>query len=268
MERPAWAPAGVDIDRPSQARAYDYLLGGSHNFAVDRELANGAITVMPDVAMQAQANRAFLHRAVRYLLDAGVRQFLDIGSGIPTLGNVHEVAQRSAPDARVVYIDVDPIAVAHSQQMLADNPGAVAIQEDLCRPEAVLNHPDLRAMLDFDQPIALLMLAILHAIPDRADLPGIVARMRDALPAGSYLVISHATHESLPEVWLRLAELSRRTPTPITPRTRAQVEALFDGFDLVPPGVVWAPQWHPDAPEDVGDEPERSSNYVGIGRRP
>jgi hypothetical protein len=268
MERPAWAPEGIDIERPSQARAYDYLLGGSHNFAVDRELADRAIAAMPDVAVQAQANRAFLHRAVRFLIDAGIHQFLDIGSGIPTLGNVHEVAQKAASQARVVYVDIDPVAVAHSRHMLAGNDDAVVIQEDLRQPEAILNNPDLRSLLDFDQPIAVLALAILHAIPDEADPAGIVARLRDGIPSGSYLVISHATYESLPEVWARIAELSKQTPTPVTPRSKAQIESLFAGFELVPPGLVWAPLWRPEVPEEVGERPERSSNYVGVGRKP
>jgi S-adenosyl methyltransferase len=268
MERPAWAPTGVDIDRPSQARVYDYLLGGSHNFAIDRQFANKSIELMPDVAMMAQANRAFLHRAVRFLLDAGVRQFLDIGSGIPTLGNVHEVAQQWAPGARVVYVDIDPVAVAHSRQMLSSNSESVVIQEDLRRPEAILDHPDLRALFDLDQPVALLLLAILHVVPDEADPPGILARLRDALPSGSYVAISHVTYESQPEVWQRAAELSKQLPSAATPRSREQIEALFTGLDLVPPGLVWAPQWRPESPEDVGAEPERSSNYVGIGRKP
>jgi S-adenosyl methyltransferase len=268
MERPSWSPETVDIDRPSQARIYDYYLGGSHNFSIDREMARRSFEVMPDIAVQAQANRAFLHRAVRYLLDAGIRQFLDIGSGIPTLGNVHEVAQRYAPDARVVYVDIDPVAVAHSRQILDDTKGAVAIQEDLRNPDTILAHPELRGLLDFHQPIGLLLLAILHVIPDEDDPAGIVARLRDGLPSGSYLAVSHATDESLPELWVRLVELSRKTPIPITPRSRAEVEAFFAGFELVPPGLVWGPEWHPESPEDVGDDPGRSMNYVGVGRKP
>jgi hypothetical protein len=257
----------MDIERPSQARIYDYLLGGSHNFAADREVARRSIEVMPDLAVQIQANRAFLHRAVRFLLEAGIRQFLDIGSGIPTVGNVHEVVQRSAPDARVVYVDMDPVAVAHSQQILAGNPNAVSIRADLRRPDAILAYPELHAMLDFDQPIGLLLVAVMHAIPDEADPPAIVARLRDALPAGSYLALSHTTYESLPEVWERFVELSQGTTNPVTPRSRVQVEALFAGFELVPPGLVWAPQWRPEAPEDVGEDPGRSSNYAGVGRK-
>jgi hypothetical protein len=267
MERPSWIPDSTNVDRPSQARAYDYLLGGSHNFAVDREIARQAIALMPDVATQAQANRAFLHRAVRFLTDVGVRQFLDIGSGIPTVGNVHEVAQQAAGDARVVYVDADAVAVAHSRQLLAGNDGAVAIEEDVRQPEAILDHPQLRSTLDLRRPVALLLLAILHAVPDPADPAGLVARLRGGLPAGSYLVISHATHEGLPEVWARMTEVSKRTGRPLTPRGRHQVERFFDGFQLVEPGIVWAPQWHPESPDDVGDAPERSSNYVGVGRK-
>jgi S-adenosyl methyltransferase len=145
MERPQWVPEDIDIERPSAARFYDYLLGGSHNFAVDREVAHKAIAVKPDVALQMQANRAFLHRAVRFLVDAGIRQFLDIGSGIPTLGNVHEIAQQAAPEARVAYVDIDPVAVAHSRAILAGNDQATAIQEDLREVEGLLAHPDVRA---------------------------------------------------------------------------------------------------------------------------
>jgi S-adenosyl methyltransferase len=267
MERPSWIPEGMDIDRPSQARIYDYLLGGSHNFAADREIARRSIEAMPDLAVQIQANRAFLHRAVRFLLDAGIRQFLDIGSGIPTIGNVHEVAQRSAPDARVVYVDMDPVAVAHGQQILAGNPNAVSIREDLRRPDAILEHPQVQAMLDFNQPIGLLLVAVLHAVPDEADPPAIMARLRKAVPAGSYLALSHTTYESLPEVWQRFVELSRQTTNPVTPRSRVQVEALFAGFELVPPGLVWTPEWRPEDPEDVGEDPGRSSTYAGVGRK-
>ncbi len=180
---------------------------------------------------------------------------------------MHEVAQKAAPDARVVYVDIDPVAVAHSRQMLADNDAAVVFQEDLRRPEAILNHPQLRALLDFDQPIALLMLAILHVVPDDAEPANIVARLGDELPSGSYLAISHATDESRPDVWKHLVELSKQTPTPITPRSRAQIERFFTGFELVPPGLVWAPLWRPEAPGEVGERPERSSNYVGVGRK-
>jgi SAM-dependent methyltransferase len=268
MDRPDWAPEGVDVDRPSAARTYDYLLGGSHNFAADREVAQQAMALMPDLTMQAQANRAFLYRAVRHLADAGIHQFIDIGSGVPTVGNVHEVAQRVDPRARVVYVDVDPVAVAHSRAILAGNPQVTVIQEDLHSPGHILEHPDLRRIVDLDQPVGLLLIAILHAVPDADHPHQLVARLRDALAPGSYLAVSHATADSLPEVWERVVQLSVTSAYPITPRSRAEVERFFTGFELVEPGVVWAPRWRPEHPDDMGEHPERSSNYAGVGRKP
>lgn len=267
MDRPDWAPEGVDVERPSAARSYDYLLGGSHNFAVDREAARQALAMMPDLVMQAQVNRAFLYRAVRYLLDAGVRQFVDIGSGVPTVGNVHEVAQRVDPQARVVYVDVDPVAVAHSQAMLAGNPLATVVQQDLRAPAEILDHPEVRGLLDLEAPVGLLLLAILHAIPDPDQPHRIVGQLRDALAPGSHLAISHATPDSMPQAWERIVELSVRSSYPVTPRSRPDVERFFTGFELVDPGLVWAPQWRPEHPDDVDEAPERSSIYVGVGRR-
>jgi hypothetical protein len=266
MERPDWAPDDIDIDRPSQARAYDYLLGGSHNFAIDRDAARQAMAVMPDVALHAQANRAFLHRAVRVLVSAGMRQFLDIGSGVPTLGNVHEVAQKADPRTRVVYVDIDPVAVAHSNRLLEGNPSAAAIREDLRNPKAILDNPEVRRLVHFDEPVALLLVGIMHAIPDEADPAGIVAVLGAALPSGSHVAISHPTADEYPE-WLQLAELSARSPNPVTPRTRSDVERLFAGFELVEPGLVWVSQWRPDSPEDVGERPERNGMYAGVGRK-
>jgi hypothetical protein len=268
MERPDWAPEGIDIERPSAARIYDYWLGGCHNFGIDREMARQVTALVPDTALIMQANRAFLHRAVRYLVDAGIRQFLDVGSGIPTLGNVHEVAQRATPDARVVYVDIDPVAVAHSRHILAGNKLTAVIQEDLRRPEQILAHLDVRGLLDFDQPVALLLLAVLHFISDDDDPVGPVARLSEALAPGSYLTLSHGTADSLPEgASKRWVELFKRTPTPGTPRSRGEVERFFTGFDLIEPGLVWAPQWRPEHPDEVGDHPERSATYVGVGRK-
>lgn len=267
MDRLDWAPEDVEVDRPSAARIYDYLLGGSHNFAVDREAAKQALEFMPDMAIHARANRAFLYRAVRYLLDAGVRQFLDIGSGVPTVGNVHEVAQRIDPDARVVYVDIDPVAVAHSRAILAGNRQATVIQDDLRRPDAILEHPELRAVLDFEQPIALLLVAILHAMSDDADPYGIVARLASRLAPGSHLVISHGTTDGMvdPEGF---KALTVKVGYPLTLRGHAEVERFFAGFELVEPGVVFVPQWRPEDPDDVGDHPERVSQYAGVGRKP
>ncbi|HEY8474810.1 MAG TPA: SAM-dependent methyltransferase [Natronosporangium sp.] len=267
MDHRDWAPEDVDINRPSAARIYDYLLGGSHNFAVDREAAKQALTYMPDIAVHARANRAFLYRAVRYLVDAGVRQFLDIGSGVPTVGNVHEVAQRIDPTARVVYVDIDPVAVAHSRAILAGNDRATVIQEDLRRPDAILDHPDLRAMLDFDKPIALLLVAILHAMPNEVDPHQIVARLTSQFVPGSHLVISHGTADGL-AVPAGFDSLTKRIEYPLTLRGHAEVCRFFEGFELVEPGVVYVPQWRPEDPDDVGEHPERSGQYAGVGRKP
>jgi SAM-dependent methyltransferase len=266
MDRPDWAPEGIDIERPSAARIYDYWLGGSHNFAVDREVARQMIAMAPETPLIMQANRAFLHRAVRFLVDQGVRQFLDIGSGIPTLGNVHEVAQKNAPDARVAYVDIDPVAVAHSRHILAGDERTVVIQEDLRRPEQIIDHLEVRRLIDFTEPVGLLLVAVVHFIPDSDDPVGVIGRLCDALAPGSYLVLSHLTSDGLsPEAAQRGAELSRRTPTPVTPRTLAEVQRLFAGFDLVEPGLVWSRQWRPEHPDEVGDHPEQSAVHVGVG---
>jgi len=268
MDRPDWAPEGIDIERPSAARIYDYWLGGSHNFAIDREVARQMIAVAPETPLIMQANRAFLHRAVRFLVEQGIRQFLDIGSGIPTLGNVHEVAQKHAPDSRVVYVDIDPVAVAHSRHILAGAERTVVIQEDMRRPERILDHPDVCGLIDLDEPVGLLLVAVVHFVPDSDDPAGVIGRLRDALVPGSHLVLSHFTGDGLtPEAAQRGDELSRRTPTPATPRTRAEVQRLFAGFDLVEPGLVWSRQWRPEHPDEVGAQPERSAVYVGVGRK-
>jgi SAM-dependent methyltransferase len=267
VNRPAWAPDGIDIDTPSASRLYDYYLGGSHNFAADRVVAEQALAVMPEGPLLAQLNRAFLRRAVRFCVAAGIRQFLDIGSGIPTLGNVHEVAQQAAPEAKVVYVDTDPVAVAHSRAMLADNPNATVIQEDLRHPDRIVEHAETRRMLDLDRPTALLLVAVLHFIPDRDDPVDVIGRLRDVLVPGSFLILSHATYEGRPDDADKITELYRNTANPLTLRGRSEVTKLFDGFDLVDPGVVWAPEWRPDSPEDLGEAPERAGIHVGVGRK-
>jgi SAM-dependent methyltransferase len=266
MERPEWAPSSIDIERPSAARMYDYYLGGSHNFAADRQAAEQVIAVLPDTRLVAQSNRAFLQRCVTYLAGAGIRQFLDIGSGIPTLGNVHEVAERSAPGSRVVYVDTDPVAVAHSRSILGGNPRAAAIQEDLRRPEAILKHPELGAILDLDQPVAVLLMAVLHFVSDDDRPAGILATLRDSLAPGSYLAISHGTHEGREDEVQRLQQVYQRGGTRVTSRNRAEIAALFDGFTPVEPGVVWVPLWHPQFGDDVS-QPERSGLIGGLGRK-
>jgi len=266
-----WSYEGIDIARPSTARIYDYHLGGSHNFDADRRVAEQIVQIMPDLPQILRANRAFLRRAVRFLLEAGVRQFLDLGSGIPTVGNVHEIAQQADPDARVVYVDVDPAAVAHANLMLAGNDNAAAVRADLRDVPRVLAAPQVRRLIDFKQPVGLLMVAVLHFVPDSDDPAGIVARYRDMLPSGSYLVLSHAAaseNEGAPAGADEATAAFSRSVTETTLRTRSQVAAMFDGWHLIQPGVTYVVQWYPDADEEPVEHPQRLAQTVGVARKP
>ena len=266
MERPTWAPGEIDLERPSAARMYDYYLGGSHNFAVDRQVAQEAMKALPDLPLIMQANRAFLRRSVRYLLDQGVRQFIDVGSGIPTVGNVHEVVHEFDPSRRVLYVDIDPIAVTHSRAILADNASAAVIHADLLRPEQILEHPDLRALIDLDQPVAVLINAVFHFVSDEESPGAILARFLDALAPGSYLSISHASYIGGEEKITEAAEVYQRSRIPMTFRSKDEVTELFKGWSLVDPGVQLIPHWRPDPDEPVDDVYARTvSMYGGVG---
>jgi hypothetical protein len=263
---PEWVPEGVDITVPNAARVYDAALGGYHNFAVDREFRDQAELAWPGITLLAHANRAYLGRVVRWLVDAGMRQFLDIGSGIPTLGNVHEVAQRIAPEARVMYVDIDPVAVSHAQAILLDNPLAAATRGDLRFPQAILSDPDVIGLIDFAEPVAVLLNAVLHFIPDSDDPPGILRQLNEAVVAGSYIAVSHGTHR--PDhsgEQDSVNKLYDRTPTAVTVRSPEEVAVLLTGLDLVPPGIVAVTDWHPD-PED--DDPPEPSVLGAVGRKP
>jgi SAM-dependent methyltransferase len=253
----------IDVERPSQARIYDYLLGGSLNFAADRAAAQELIAMVPDVPLVAQANRAFLRRAVRFLAEAGVRQFLDLGSGVPTRGNVHEIAQRVAPESRVVYVDIDPVAVAHGRQILAGDERTTTIREDARRPERILGHPEVRALLDLTRPVAVLVVSVLHFIDDPDDPAGIVTRFRDAVGPGSYLVLSHLTSAGRTDG----TPNGRRPGLFARHRSRAEVEPFFAGFELVEPGFVEVEQWRPDSTTSVGDIDALSCLHAGVGRK-
>jgi hypothetical protein len=265
MELPGWVPDGVEVTVPNAARMYDYALGGYHNFAVDREFVERAEGLMPGAIASAHANRAFVRRAVRWLVGVGVRQFLDIGSGIPTLGNVHEVAQRMAPESRVIYVDIDPVAVAHSGAILADNPGATVVRADLRRPAQILYHPDVLGFLDFSQPVAVLLNAVLHFVSDDDDPGGILTQVRDVLVSGSHLTISHGT--PLPQRASEqesVRQLYHSTPTSVRLRTREQLARLLAGWELVEPGVVTVSEWHPDSEE--GDDPPQPAILAAVAR--
>lgn len=264
----AGPPSGTDPDKASVARMYDAMLGGEHNFAIDREAVAAVTAIDPQVRTLARANRAFLGRAVRFLARQGVRQFIDLGSGIPTQGNVHEVAQAALPGARVVYVDKDPVAVAHSTLLLADNPDATIVDADIRRPADVLSSPQLRKLIDFEQPVAVLMVAILHFVTPEEDPAGIVGAYRDALPAGSWLALSHATNEDRPETAAAVTRLyNSRATSQVSTRSHDEIHALFDGFELTEPGLVYVPLWRPDPEEQVPDRPSEYWVYAGVGRK-
>jgi hypothetical protein len=266
--QPDWVPPGVDTKRANIARVYDYLLGGTHNFLADQDLARAMTAVDPNIRSGARENRAFLGRAVHCLTAAGIRQFLDIGSGIPTQGNVHEVAQQAAPGARVVYTDVDPVAIAHSKALLEGNPGADIINADLREPEKILAHPTTQELIDFSQPTGLLLAMVLHFISDAEDPWAIVATLRDALAPGSFIVLSHVENESRPEKAQAAEKVyNRSVATSVQMRSRAEILRFFDGFEVLEPGLVYIPQWRPDSPADVPDDPSKFWVRVGVGRK-
>jgi hypothetical protein len=260
----AWVPQDVDVARPSAARVYDYLLGGAHNFAADRAVAEQVLHVLPDGRQVAISNRSFLRRAVRYLVDQGITQFLDLGSGIPTSGNVHEITQEAAPSARVLYVDHDEVAVAHSELLLRGNADATVLAADLTKPEAVLDARVTREFLDFSRPIGLLLVAVLHFVPDERDPAGIVAAYRDALPAGSHIALSHLTADHRPAAMAGVVEAMKNSRDPMYFRAYDEVLPLFAGFELVEPGLVAAPR-RPDA---GAREPGPEGVYAGVGRKP
>jgi hypothetical protein len=251
------------------ARIYDYILGGTHNFPADRAAAEALVRAAPFAPAVARANRAFLGRAVRYLTDVGIRQFLDLGSGIPTVGNVHEV---TGPDARVVYVDIDPVAVAESLEILENRPGATAIRADVRQPDTILDHPAVRRLISFDEPVGLLMVTVLHFIADDGEAYGSVDRLVSALSPGSFLVVSHGSippQTLLPATVQGTEEVYRsRTATPVRGRTEAEVARFFSGFELVEPGLVWVPAWRPAPgdPTDFADDPAGSAVLCGVGR--
>ena len=268
-DEPDWVPPGVDTGRANAARVYDYLLGGSHNFLVDQDAGRAFTAVDPNARTFARANRAYLGRAVRFLAGTGIRQFLDIGSGIPTQGNVHEVAQQADPAARVVYADIDPVAIAHSKVILDGNDNAAVIDADLREPGKILGHEAVGRLIRPGEPTGLLLVAVLHFIADANDPWNLVAALRDALAPGSYLVLSHitATGES-PVVKAFEKAYNRTVSTPIQTRPPADILRFFDGFELVEPGLVYVPLWRPDSPADVPDDPSRFGNLVGVARKP
>lgn len=271
-QTPRVPPTNIDVTKPNVARMYDFFLGGKNNFAADREAANKVIDAAPQAPALARENRAFIGRAVRYLTQAGIRQFIDIGSGLPTRENVHEVAQRAASDARVAYVDNDPVVLSHSRALLATDNQTLVIEADMRRPGDILDHRALREVIDLGQPVAVLFTSTLHLIADDEGPAEIVAHVRDRIAPGSYVVISHTTPETSAEEARQGAQVyARASSTTQTLRDRDQILRFFDGFDLIPPGLVPLPDWRPDllpAPRQRRtDKPLPVWFLGGVGRK-
>ena len=264
---PGWAPARIDTGMAHPARMYDYYLGGKDNYQVDRDAAEEVLAVLPEARDMSRANRAFLGRAVRYLARNGIKQFLDIGTGIPGPDNTNDVAHSVEPEARVVYVDNDPIVLIHASALLArhDPKHTTVIQADLRDPESILQHPEALAVLDFDQPIAILLVAVLHFIKHAEDPAALVEKLKAAMAPGSYLVISHGTGDFDLDRSNTAIQGYNQASAPFVLRSRQEVERFFDGLELVEPGLVQIPWWQPE--EEVGPEAEQIWIYGAIGRK-
>jgi hypothetical protein len=260
VDREVGVPPLVDLTRPNDARVYDYLLGGAHNFAVDREMAKQAVAAMPIIKQVALANRAFLHRVVRECVHAGIRQFLDLGSGIPGVGNVHEVAQAIDPSCRVAYVDLDPVVHAHGQLILADTPNTALINADMLDAKSVLRHDAVRGLLDFDQPIAVLALLSLHFVQDEQDPDSALATYRDAVVPGSMLALTHPAPDQTFEGLDDAIDLFEEKFAAPAVRDEARFTRMFDGFDLLEPGITTVARWRPDH-----DDAEEAPVFAGLG---
>jgi hypothetical protein len=263
-----WTAPQIDTSRPNVARVYDYLLGGKDNFAADRALGDKVIEALPDVHLGVQQQRAGLRRVVRYLVaEAGMRQLVDIGSGLPTAGNVHQIARQVTPDVRVVYVDNDPVVLTHARGLMADDKTTFVVEGDVRRPAEILGNHELRSLIDLSQPVGLLLCGILHHILDEEDPAGIVAGFRDALPAGSYMLIHHLVDVGDPQAAAAQAALlqgiGRGQFRPID-----EIERFFDGLDLVEPGITPVAGWRPDADTPrVADHTVLRLAVMGVGRK-
>jgi hypothetical protein len=255
-------------DIPSAARVYDYLLGGKDNYPVDRMVAESMIAQLPNVQQAVRWNRAFLCRVVRYLIgQEGIRQIVDIGAGLPTGGNTHEIAIGASPEAKVVYVDHDPVVLTHARCMLHGVPSTAIINQDLLEPDEILADPALRGLIDFRQPTAFLLLSILHFIPDEVDPAGLIARLLSPFPSGSYVAISHATPDEVPAV-TDVERVFDEATEQAHVRSRSEVKKLVAGLEIVEPGLVWPPQWRPDPGDVIPPNAAESYYCVVVARKP
>lgn len=249
-------PNKIDTEKPHSARMYDYLLGGRDNYEVDRSMAEDLLVALPTLRHAARENRSFLHRAVRTIVRTGVRQIIDIGTGIPTSPNTHEVAQQIDPATRVVYIDNDPIVQGHAHARLTRTPNTTFVLADFRNPAEILEHPDVRAMIDFEQPMALTLVALLHWITDAEDPAACIAGLRDAMAPGSYLALTHSTTDDVEDDSDGALKTFRQAGLNVRPRNREEVLRLFDGYELLEPGLSTVSAWRPD--------PDTPSPWPGI----
>jgi hypothetical protein len=261
-------PAGIDVTVPSVARIYDYVLGGKENFESDRAAARKLLRLLPEAREPARENRAFLRRAVRFLVaEAGIRQILDLGSGLPTEGNVHEIAQAIDPAVHVVYVDIDPIVLAHGRALLGGSPHTAVVMADVREPDTIFRDPDVRRLIDLDRPLAILLAGVLHHLPDADDPVGIVDHLKSRLPGGGYLLISgflggdHPRAADLERAFIELGISAARF------RTWPEQRRFFTGLELVEPGLVYVNDWRPDA-ETPTDSPVHTLHVAGVGRKP
>jgi hypothetical protein len=254
----------IDVSIAHPARMYDYYLGGKTHFSADREAAEKVLAVLPEGRAMALANRAFLGRAVRFLAGQGISQFFDIGTGIPSPGNTREVVREINQDARVVYVDNDPIVIAHARALLTDGGPVSVVPGDLRDPEGLLGSAEVRDVLDFSRPMAILLVAVLHFIRDHEEPERLVAKLKDAMPPGSYLVISHGTQDFSPERAMAAVRGYDEATAPFVLRSKEQIMRLFDGLEMVEPGLVQLPYWRPDG---IARDPEKIWLYAGVGRK-
>ena len=266
--RPSWVVEGMKIERPNPARLYDYLLGGHHNFAADRAAAEKLLERLPHLKEEAIIQRAFLRRAINLCTSEGIDQFLDIGSGLPTAGNGHDLARSTIPYARVVYVDVDPVVIAHSSEMLKDDPGATIIEGDVRYPNTILEHPGVRDLIDFERAVSLTMTSLLHFVEDDDLAYGATTTLIDALAPGSYVTMSHGMLQKHTEELISEAAEDYRATANTRARWREDIVRFFDGLEIVEPGLVRAPQWRPEGSDDLMLENVEISNVlVGVGRK-
>ncbi|MQA94354.1 MAG: SAM-dependent methyltransferase [Streptosporangiales bacterium] len=257
----------IDMSKPSPARMYDYYLGGKDNYAVDRAAAEDMRRAIPELFQTARENRHFLGRAVRHLCRAGIRQFIDLGAGLPTQGNVNEIAQQETPGARVVCVDNDPIVQAHGEALLGDDEHTTIVAADIREPAEVLGHPELKRLIDLNEPVGVLFVAVLHFIPDTQDPDGVVASFRDAVAPGSYLTIAHGTTAAGSAAVKKMTDTYDRATESVQLREPERIKEFFGDWEMVEPGAVHLPWWHPEIDPRPEPEPTRW-HFGGVARKP